>query len=188
MTEHELESQILDALNQLDAARSAQPRQDAFRDILERFARTLSKHRAIGAAVEDVPELPGGRRLVTWPKLRRDERTGMLNFARAGEVLVLLGQGRRELRTPEELEAYLAHDFLRGLSFPDTLARYEEMCAMPLGGFLRRGGPERGQPRGRARPPRPGRATQARRGGPRRLLDGQDSGTSAPGSAHVRSP
>ena len=146
MTAHEFENQILDALNQNDAARSAQPRQDAFRDILERFARTLSKHRAIGAAVEDVPELPGGRRLVTWPKLRRDERTGMLNFARAGEVLVLLGQGRRELRTPEELEAYLAHDFLRGSSFPDTLALYEEMRAMPVRGFLRRVGPNEVSP------------------------------------------
>lgn len=141
MTEQEFETRILEALHQIDAARGGQPRHDALRDVLERFARTLSKHPVIGAAIEGVPELPGGRKLVMWPKLRRDERTNMLNFARAGEALVLLGEGRREFRSPEALEAYLTQDFLCGSSFPDTLAYYENHCTTAVRGFLRRGGP-----------------------------------------------
>jgi hypothetical protein len=146
MTEQEFEERIRDVLADIDAAHGAEPRQDPYQDVLERFARALSKHRAIGAAVEDVPELPGGRRLVTWPKLRRDERAVLLNFARQNEALLLLGQGRREFRTPAELEAYLSQDFLSSPAFAETLALYEGRCAMPARGFLRRGGPSEVSP------------------------------------------
>jgi hypothetical protein len=142
MTEQEFESRILDALGEIDAARSAKPRQDVFTSVLGRFAHTLARHRAIGAAIESLPELPGGRRLWTWPKLRRDHRTIMLNFAGQGGALVLLtGEGRREFQTPDALEAYLTQDFLRAPPFPATLALYEEICSVPVRGSLRRGGP-----------------------------------------------
>ena len=141
MTENEFENQILAALHAIDAGRGAQLPADAWRDVLDRFARTLSRHPAIGAIVEAVPELPGGLRLVTWPKLRRDKRASMLNFAGYGGAFILLGDGRRELGSPDELEAYLTRDFLRASAFPETLAVYEEICAIPVRGFLRRGRP-----------------------------------------------
>lgn len=138
MAEQEFEARVLEALQQIDVARGAVPLQSGFRDVLERFARTLSKHPAIGAAVEGVPGLPGGCRLETWPKLRRDQRSKMLNFAGQGDVFILLGEGRREFHSPAELEAYLSQDFLRVPSFGATLALYEEQCAVPVRGFLRR--------------------------------------------------
>jgi hypothetical protein len=141
MTETEFENQILAALNEIDAGRGAQLPANAWTSVLDRFARTLSRHRSIGASVEPVPELPGGLRLVTWPKLRRDESTPMLNFTSKGGALILLGEGRREFGSAEELETYLAQDFLRGSAFPDTLAVYEETCALPVRGFLRKGKP-----------------------------------------------
>jgi hypothetical protein len=141
MTETEFENQILAALNEIDAGRGAQLPANAWTSVLDRFARTLSRHRSIGASVEAVPQLPGGLRLVTWPKLRRDERTPMLNFASQGGALILLGQGRREFGSAEELETYLTQDFLRASAFPDTLAVYEETCAIPVRGFLRKGRP-----------------------------------------------
>lgn len=141
MTEIEFENRILAALKEIDAGRGAQLPADAWRGVLDRFARTLSWHPAIGAVVEAVPELPGGLRLVTWPKLRRDESTPMLNFAGQGGTLILLGEGRREFRSPDDLEAYLTQDFLRASAFPGTLATYEETCAVPVRGFLRRGRP-----------------------------------------------
>jgi hypothetical protein len=141
MTEQEFEDRILAALKEIDTARAAQPPADAWRGVLEHFARTLSRHPAIGAAVDDVPDLPGGLKLLTWPKLRRDERAPMLNFAGNGGSLVLLGEGRRVFRSPEDLEAYLTKDFLLQSSFPSTLAAYEETCALPVRGFLRKGQP-----------------------------------------------
>lgn len=146
MTEQEFENRILAALQEIDAGRGERPLADACRGVLDRFARTLSRHPAIGAAVEAVPELPGGLRLVTWPKLRRDKRAKMLNFAGQGDTLILLGEGRREFRSPDELEAYLTSDFLRASSFPETLAEYEETCAIPVRGFLRRGRPNEVSP------------------------------------------
>lgn len=141
MPQQEFEARILDTLNEIDSALGTQPREDVFRDVLVRFARTLSRHRAIGAAIADVPELPGGLRLLTWPKLRRDQRAMMLHFASQAGTLILLGEERRELRSPEELEAYLAREFLRTPSFMATLAHYEQTGATPVRGYLRRGKP-----------------------------------------------
>jgi hypothetical protein len=146
MTEQEFETRILTALEEIDAGRGQRALADAWRSVLDRFARTLSRHPAIGAGIEAVPELPGGLRLVTWPKLRRDKRAKMLNFAGQGDMLILLGEGRREFRSPDELEAYLTNDFLRASSFPGTLAEYEETCAIPVRGFLRRGQPNEVSP------------------------------------------
>jgi hypothetical protein len=140
MTRQEFEEQILKALDDI-TPQAQKPRQDEFQSVLEQFAQTLSKHPAIGAIIESVPKLPGGLHLVTWPKLRRDESSVMLVFARQGEALLLLGQYRHEFRTPAELERYLTQDFLRDSSFPETLAIYKESCTLPITGFLRKGGP-----------------------------------------------
>lgn len=146
MSDQDFEAQVLETLARIGAERVAVPRQDGFVDVLERFAKTLSKHPSLGATVEEVAEVPGGRRLVMWPKLRRDERATMLNFARTGGTFLLLGQGRRELKSPKELEGYLKSDFLVGSAFPETLAAFEERCKAPTRGFLRRGGPSEVSP------------------------------------------
>lgn len=141
MTEKEFESRIQAALAKIDAGRAVQPPPEVWRDVLDRFARTLAGHPAIGAVVEEVPRMPGGLKLVTWPKLRRDESTPMLNFASQGGKLILLGEGRREFGSAEDLETFLTQDFLLDSDFPSTVAAYEETCALPVRGFLRKGGP-----------------------------------------------
>jgi hypothetical protein len=141
MTEQEFEAQILKALEDIDAARQGQPRQDPLAGVLERFARTLSRHPALGAAVQPATGQREGLQLVIWPKLRRDDRALLLSFVREGKALRLLDQEQRQFVTEGGLEAYLTQELLRSPSFAEILADYEERCNAPVTGFLRRGGP-----------------------------------------------
>lgn len=143
MTEQDFEARILQELNSIDAARRAQARRDAFQEVLERFARALSRHPALGAKVEATP---AQLRLVLWPKLRRDELVQAKYFSREGDGLVVWGVDRKELRSPDELEEYLSRDYLRDPQFMERLSDFEARCATPALGFLRRGGPNEAGP------------------------------------------
>jgi hypothetical protein len=108
-----------------------------FDRVLNEFVETLtSEWPFVGAAIEGGSP-PQMRSLVTWPRLRRDERSIMLTFWWEGTAMRVLNEkGRPPFQAPEALSDYLI-DFLENSAFPGTLAEYERRCKEDVDGFLR---------------------------------------------------
>jgi hypothetical protein len=108
-----------------------------FDQVLKEFVETLtSEWPFVGAAIEGGSP-PQMRSLVTWPRLRRDERSIMLTFWWEGTAMKVLNEKERPpFQTPEALSDYLI-DFLENSAFPGTLAEYERRCKEDLDGSLR---------------------------------------------------
>lgn len=129
------EGRMREALHRIAAPASASST-NAYDQVLQRSKEILNENPAVQAEIEERSQ-PPMRFLVTHPKHRRSPQASMLSFGLIGTSIKVLGEGRPELRTPDELWDYLV-DFLEKPDFPITLKEYEEMEKEEVEGHLRK--------------------------------------------------
>jgi len=122
-----------ETLQRIAAPETAEPR--PYDQVFEEFAGLLNENPAVQVEIE-TRDHPPMRFLVTRPKHRRTPQASMLSFALAGRHIKVLGEGKPELRTPEELWDYL-EDFVNQSDFRFTLKEYEELEKEEVEGHLR---------------------------------------------------
>lgn len=123
---------------------SGEVHRDPFKEVLNDFAAALMKgRRYVGASIKDNLHTCS---LITWPRLRPDERSIMLTFWREGPHWKTSTDSHSYFErdfygplTPALLEDYLFDYFLRRTAFPSTLAEYHRRCQEPVDGYLRVG-------------------------------------------------
>lgn len=133
------QERIREALSHISARRDVRDARDTrlFDRVLSEFAETLCAASPwVGAALE-MGMQASTRRLVTWPRIRRDERTMMLMFVWENGRLHVLGEPEREpFPTPEALRDYLI-EFLGSGAFGEMWSDYGRRCEEDVGAFLR---------------------------------------------------
>jgi len=108
----------------------------AYDAVLAEFVRRLNEADLNLHAEVEPREPPQRRLIITWPKYRRTNPMILLSFWIDGPRIHVLGEGKRELASVEDLEAFL-DNFLDHSHFPETIDAYREIAQQPVQGFLR---------------------------------------------------
>jgi len=99
----------------------------AYDAVLAEFVRRLNEADLNLHAEVEPREPPQRRLIITWPKYRRTNPMILLSFWIDGPRIHVLGEGKRELASVEDLEAFL-DNFLDHSHFPETIDAYREIA------------------------------------------------------------